>query len=41
MREVADAAAKDDVGKLHAQGRFLEERFRGNDELSIDRQPGG
>jgi hypothetical protein len=41
MREVADAVARDDVGKLLAQGRFLAERFRGNDELSIDRQPSG
>ena len=35
MQEVAEAVAKDDVGKLLAQGRFLEERFKRNDELNI------
>lgn len=35
MQEVSEAVARDDVGKLLAQGRFLEERFRRNDELAI------
>jgi hypothetical protein len=35
MKEIADAIARDDVGKLLAQGRFLEERFGRNAELSL------
>ena len=35
MKEITDAVAKDDVGKLLAQGRFLEERFGRNTELSL------
>ena len=34
MKEIADAIARDDVGKLLAQGRFLEERFGRNTELA-------
>jgi hypothetical protein len=35
MKEIADAIAKDDVGRLLAQGRFLEERFGKNDDLAL------
>jgi hypothetical protein len=35
MQEISDAVAKDDVGKLLAQGRFLEERFGKNTELDL------
>jgi hypothetical protein len=35
MKEISDAVAKDDVGKLLAQGRFLEERFGRNTELAL------
>jgi hypothetical protein len=35
MKEISDAVAKDDVGKLLAQGRFLEERFGHNTELAL------
>lgn len=37
MREISDAVAKDDVDKLLAQGRFLEERFGKSDELALPR----
>jgi hypothetical protein len=43
MREISDAVAKDDVDKLLAQGRFLEDRFGTSDELTLpsagDRPP--
>jgi hypothetical protein len=35
MQEISDAVAKDDVGKLLAQGRFLEERFGTNTDLAL------
>jgi hypothetical protein len=35
MQEISDAVAKDDVGKMLAQGRFLEERFSRSSELAI------
>jgi hypothetical protein len=35
MKEISDAVAKDDVGKLLAQGRFLEERFGRNSDLAL------
>jgi len=35
MQEVSEAVAKDDVAKLLAQGRFLEERFGRNKELEL------
>jgi hypothetical protein len=35
MREISDAVAKDDVDKLLAQGRFLEDRFGKADELTL------
>jgi hypothetical protein len=35
MKEISDAIAQDDVGRLLAQGRFLEARFGKNSELSI------
>jgi hypothetical protein len=35
MQEVSDAVAKDDVGKLLAQGRFLEERFGKSTDLAL------
>ena len=35
MKEISDAIAKDDVGKLLAQGRFLEERFGRNTDLKL------
>lgn len=35
MKEISDAVAKDDVGKLLAQGRFLEERFGRNTDLAL------
>jgi hypothetical protein len=35
MQEISDAVAKDDVGKLLAQGRFLEERFGRSDDLAL------
>jgi len=39
MKEIADAVAKDDVGKLLAQGRFLEERFGKNTDLALPAAP--
>jgi hypothetical protein len=35
MQEISDAVAKDDVAKLLAQGRFLEDRFGQNTELAL------
>jgi len=35
MQEISDAVAKDDVTKLLAQGRFLEDRFGKNSELAL------
>src|SRR5262245_24856476 len=35
MKEISDAIASDDVGKLLAQGRFLEERFGRSTELAL------
>ena len=35
MKEIDDAIAKDDVGRLLAQGRFLEERFGKHDDLAL------
>jgi hypothetical protein len=35
MQEISDAVAKDDVGKLLTQGRFLEERFGRSDDLDL------
>jgi hypothetical protein len=35
MREISDAVAKDDVDKLLAQGRFLEDRFGKTDDLTL------
>jgi hypothetical protein len=35
MKEISDAVAKDDVGKLLAQGRFLEDRFGRNTDLAL------
>jgi hypothetical protein len=35
MQEISDAVAKDDVGKLLAQGRFLEERFGKSTDLAL------
>ena len=35
MREISDAVARDDVDKLLAQGRFLEDRFGKADDLSL------
>ncbi|MGZ4280655.1 MAG: hypothetical protein ACXVQ4_01040 [Gaiellaceae bacterium] len=37
MREISDAVAKDDVDKLLAQGRFLEDRLGKSDELTLPR----
>jgi hypothetical protein len=39
MQTISEAVAKDDVGKLLAQGRFLEERFGQNKELSLTPSP--
>jgi hypothetical protein len=40
MEAISEAVAKDDVGKLLAQGRFLEERFsQPSDELAIPGKP--
>jgi hypothetical protein len=36
MQEISEAVARDDVTKLLAQGRFLEERFGAHEELSIE-----
>jgi hypothetical protein len=38
MQAISEAVAKDDLSKLLAQGRFLEERFGKNDELKIGSQ---
>jgi hypothetical protein len=35
MQEISEAVAKDDVGKLLAQGRFLEDRFGKHDDLAL------
>jgi hypothetical protein len=35
MREISDAVAKDDLNKLLAQGRFLEDRFGKTDDLTL------
>jgi hypothetical protein len=35
MEAISDAVAKDDVGKLLAQGRFLEDRFGRNTDLAL------
>jgi len=35
MQEISEAVARDDVSRLLAQGRFLEDRFGTNDELSL------
>jgi hypothetical protein len=35
MKEISNAVAEDDVGKLLAQGRFLEERFGRNTDLAL------
>jgi hypothetical protein len=37
MQAISEAVAKDDVDKLLAQGRFLEERFGKNTELALPR----
>jgi hypothetical protein len=39
MKEISDAVAKDDVGKLLAQGRFLEERFGRSTDLALPAAP--
>jgi hypothetical protein len=39
MKEISDAVAKDDVGKLLAQGRFLEDRFGRNTDLALPAAP--
>jgi hypothetical protein len=39
MKEISDAVAEDDVGKLLAQGRFLEERFGRNTDLALPAAP--
>lgn len=40
MQEISEAVAKDDVSKLLAQGRFLEERFGSHDELALEPKQG-
>ncbi len=35
MREISAALAKDDVGKLLAQGRFLEDRFGRHEQITV------
>jgi hypothetical protein len=41
MQEISEAVAKDDVDKLLAQGRFLEDRFGKNTELALPAEPQG
>ena len=40
MQAIGDAISKDDLNKLLAQGRFLEDRFGTNDALSIGPRSG-
>jgi hypothetical protein len=41
MEAISEAVSKDDLNKLLAQGRFLEDRFGTNRELSIGAAPAG
>lgn len=39
MQAISEAVSRDDLNKLLAQGRFLEDKFGANDELSLKTAP--